>query len=532
MNYLKSHRGNLAGIFIVFLLFIGSLYTRQDELNLPISPNGDWITSHTLITCEIWDESGGPQAYHFNPIYTYPGDGSEAIAAFGGVMDDKRDQYYVSYPPFSFIYAYYTTKILGGPDIYSLRSSALILHFFCSLLLYLIIRKLGKIGSNKFSIAAVFGAFLYLYSSGMLWMNGFIYFADTLVQLFLLLSIYLFIKLIQKDYKRELGILSLIALITMLGCYTEWLAVFWAFFSGLALLILYLRSKRKVLLKAFFVIGFSATITLVGSVIQFTNISGFENLKRISLEKYEERSGFASDNPDVIQFTVEEPISWELMIGYFMRNFSSVVELLIILAVLLVPVILWNRKKRIQLSTLGLIILLIGFSIGLHYLLFFNFNAIHSFSNLKTGFFLIFLIASLVLVVEQKARVVGKLTLLSLLLILGVVKGSSDVTRFKEIYGPHLFDQNRIRTAELIREYRDPDKYVFINVPSSAEMHYMSKHIVFPVSDSTHILNMMDFFKTSKAQYYHHEGDSAVYMVNLSKINDSLIVEDCIRFVK
>ena len=185
MSYLSSNKGHLASVLIVFTLFICSIFARQVQLRLPISSNMDWISAHTLMTCEIWDEAGGPQNFGFNPVYSYDGNGSKAIAAFGGVMDDKRDQYYVSYPPLAFIYAYYSTKLFGGPDIYSLKTSNLILHFFCTLVLLLIIRELSQTPRSQISIAALFVAFLYLFSTGTLWMHGILFFSDMLVQLFL-----------------------------------------------------------------------------------------------------------------------------------------------------------------------------------------------------------------------------------------------------------------------------------------------------------------------------------------------------------
>ena len=62
----------------------------------------EWITAHTLLTCQIWEENGGPSAYNFNPVYTYPGEGNGHRDVLGGVAAKNGDVYYVSYPPFTF----------------------------------------------------------------------------------------------------------------------------------------------------------------------------------------------------------------------------------------------------------------------------------------------------------------------------------------------------------------------------------------------------------------------------------------------
>jgi hypothetical protein len=532
MNYLHTHKGHLASILVVFLLFIGSIYARQDRLALPISPNGDWITAHTLITCEIWDEAGGPQAFNFNPVYTYPGGGSKAIAAFGGVMDEKRDQYYVSYPPLAFIYAYYATQLFGGPDVYSLRTSNLILHFFCTLLLYLIVRKLSGVPPDSISFGALFAAFLYLFSAGMLWMHGMIYFSDMLVQLFLMTSIFLFIRLLQNDYKKEWSLIVLIAISTFLGCYTEWLALFWAFFSGLFLLILYFKKKKKIYLKTFFAIGITAALTLGFTIYQYSSIAGFDKLKESSLAKYEERSGFAEEIPGLMQFTIRDWESWQYMFGFFKVNYVMLLQFVVILVIGLLPILIWNRTKlELGQNKLKLaILLLITLSVGLHYILFFNFNAIHNFSNLKTGFVLIMAISLLVVIVERHLKTISRLTLVATIFTLGLVKANQEQKRFEEIYHLGLYDTERIFTAESIKKHRDPDRFIFINVPPSAELHYMSKHISFPVHDSTQIKGFMNFFETNKAQYYHHNGDTLDYMVNITLVNDRLIKENYTKF--
>ncbi|MCB9225032.1 MAG: hypothetical protein H6582_12680 [Crocinitomicaceae bacterium] len=532
MNLIRSNRGNLVGILIIFLLFMGSIYARRDKLDLPPSSDFEWITHHTLITCEIWDQAGGPQHFAFNPVYSYPGKGNKAIAAFGGVMDKKGDQYYVSYPPFAFIYAYYSTKLFGGPDVYSLRTNSLIIHFFCTLLLYLIIRKIGSVPPDKISIAAIFGGFLYLFSTGTLWSHSILYFSDMLVQLFVMLSIYLFVRLLKKDYKKSSLLMLAIGIGTFLGCYTEWLAVFWAFFSGLSLIILYLVKKESVFLKAFLIIGISSVLAVSLTLFQYSSIDGFDHLKEVSLQKYEQRSGYSQSPEDTILFTVNDDESWDYLYAYFERNFGMVILLRTVFILLLLPILIWHRKKLVFTDHAWkiLILFLLFLSIGLHYILFFNFNAIHEFANLKTGFFFILLISFIVLTIEQIVNKYARATLAMFVIFIGSVHALKDYRVYRELYSYGDFNFARIHSAEIINEYEDPDQYVFVNVPTSAGYLYLAKRMMFPVNDLQQVKGFMGFFKVDEAQYFHHEGDTLKYLEEYQLMNDSLIVKNKINF--
>ncbi|MBK9190197.1 MAG: hypothetical protein IPM77_01175 [Crocinitomicaceae bacterium] len=106
MNFFKQNKYHLIGISAIVVLFFISVSIRQENFSVPLSRHHEWITAHTLITCEIWEKNGGPSAYHFSPVYTYPGEGNIRRKMLGGVVDDKGEVYYVSYPPFSFLFAY------------------------------------------------------------------------------------------------------------------------------------------------------------------------------------------------------------------------------------------------------------------------------------------------------------------------------------------------------------------------------------------------------------------------------------------
>jgi hypothetical protein len=532
MNQLKKHKFHLLSLLLIFLLFLFSVHLRKEKLSLPLSPQLEWITAHTLITLEIWDEAGGPQAHNFNPIYTYPGKGNQRISTLGGVMNKNGEMYYTSYPPFSFIFAYYGTKLLGGPDISSLRAFGLMIHFFSALLIYLIIRKLKSSSKDGFSIAGILGAALYLFSAGTLWMHSIMYFSDMSVQLFLLLGIYFLVRLVREDFRKEIPFLIGLGGIIFLGVYTEWIALFFAFFSGIFLLILYFIKKKRLYIKGFIIIAFSSIFSLALTLIQFSNIKDWNELKKVSETKYEERSGSQENLDGMEVWNWENPKSFELMEANFNRNFAMVINLSGIIVFFLIPVLLWKklRQKLKNPDWKLLILLLLILTVLTHYLLFYNFNAIHNFSNLKTGFLLIFFISIVILIIEESLNWQFKSGLAVVLLFIIAPRCLKEIKRFDNFYSFEKFNHAMIESANTVRMYQSPEKLVFVNTYVSPEFIYRAHHNVFPLDDTTQALSFMDYFEVDKAQFYHHENQYPDYMLELEKSGTKLKVVKRVEF--
>ncbi|UKN03643.1 hypothetical protein K6119_08970 [Paracrocinitomix mangrovi] len=525
MLTLKKNKFFLLGILILVIGFIFTLQIRKDKLNAPMSGDLEWITAHTLITLELWDTEGGPSQFNFSPIYTYPGRGNIYHSPFGGVMEKSGRHYYTSYPPFAFIFAYYSTKMLGGPDLLSIRTVNLIIHFLCALLLYLIIYKLRKNAKDTFSIAATTAVLLYLFSVGYLWGHSILYFADTLMQLLVLISIYLLIKLVKGQYKSQRMILALIGMATFISVYTEWLGLLFAFFYGITLLVFYFKEKKKVFLYSFWVIGITAILSLGLTVFQYSSLAGFETLVDVSQMKYQERSGLQEFNTQVVVYNWNNPRSWFLLDHFLNRNFSMVINLLGISGFFLIPVLIW-RKSRKQIKNLKwkiIIPLILVLSVFCHYLILFNFNAIHNFANLKTALAMIIIIAVIIQIVEESINWKLNIAFSAILLFLLITRIDRSIRRYQALYDETVFPNQLDKTASLIKEYGDPDKYVFSNVFVNPEFIYKSKHLIFPMQDTSGIYGVMDMFQFDKAQYFYHNDTGGQYMIELVKQNDHMI---------
>jgi len=533
MSFIARNKYHFLSGLIITILFIFSVHIRKENLSAPLARHHEWITAHTLVTCEIWEENGGPSAYGFSPVYTYPGKGNEHRRMLGGVEDKNGNVYYVSYPPFAFLFAYYTTKIIGGPDLESIRTLSLSIHYLCTLLIYLIGISLAKDSAkNSISIAGIFGAYLYLFAAGNLWITGNLYFVDTVVPLFLIAAIYFVIRFFKKEYKNEKIILSALFFLFFLATYTEWLGLFFAFFTGLAFLISYFIAKEKRFLKAFVTTGIAATLALGLTVWQYSSIGGWDQLKKVSQSKYQERSGHESEELSAAGFNLENEEALEKLIRDISSGYKMVENFVGIVFILFVFLLLF-RKTRKELGNFQwhtTIFCLLALAILTHYYVFFNFNSLHDFSSLKTGFLLILIVLIFVSLIESVLNVKLKILLAIVLIVLAVDKGIESVEKYKGENPVSAIDWNRIQTANAMRKYGNPEYAMFMNVPYSAEMVYYAKHNVTPIEDTSKIVPMMKFSECSGGQYYHHTDSKLEYILEFDKIGDSIIYTNKIKF--
>ncbi|MBK7127894.1 MAG: hypothetical protein IPH66_00815 [Crocinitomicaceae bacterium] len=515
MKLFNSYRYHLIAVLLIVLLFIITVLIRKENHEVPLSRHHEWITAHTLITCEIWYENGGPSAYHYSPVYTYAGSGNNNRSMLGGVVDDKGNVYYISYPPFAFLFAYYSTQIFGKPDTDSIRKVNLMLHFICAVLIYFIGFSLSP-GNRwaEFSMGGFIGAFLYLFSSGNLWAHGNLYFADMLVQIFIMLAVLLIILFLKLAYQREWIMLSFFGAVFFLATYTEWLGLFMAFITGIVFLILFFRKKEYRFLRAFMVIGFSSTLALTITLYQFSSIAGWENYKTYSLLKFNERSGRDTEQNTPGGFTTSNPASYEKIkhdvnVHYKMPEIFFVCSGIGFFVLLLIGKI---RRKMANLNVSFTIILIVTMSIFLHYLIFFNFNTLHDFSTLKTGFLIMLFVLVFYVMMQSALHYYVTLTIGAATIFLGYYTGTESVEKYFKDFPLDEVDWNRIETAEKINEMADTNTAVFVNVYPSPELVYACKHNIQSIGDTSAIPNFMKAYKNKSGQYYHHTENKLQYM--------------------
>ena len=520
MSSMKLH---LIGFGVLVLLFIGTIFLRSDEFNRDMGGRHEWITAHSLTTMEIWDKNGGPSAFGFNPVYSYP----EAIQlkrqAMGGVKGENGLHYYTSYPPFAFIFGYYATQLMGGPSVDSIRVLNYLIHFACGFILFLILYELMP-DKKRFNLAGVIAATLYFYSTGFLWGHGFLYFSDMLEQLLIILCIYVLIRFWKGKFKKNIYGYGLLFLVFFLATYTEWLGLFFSFFTGLAFLLFFFIKKNKSFLFGFFTVGLAASLALGTTVLQYSSIGGWDQLVEVSTKKYNIRSGRVVDDPNH-KLHIDNEETHDLMRRAFDMNYKNIQNIIGAVGIAFVPFLFIGKLRRrmtdIQLPILVISLLLL--SLICHYYIFFNFNALHSFSGLKTGMFITLIISILVLYIYQSMPNVKAMAICAVLISGFVVfKMYGELDRYKSAAAKGYHDL--ATPARTIGELNDPNKGVFANVPFHAVNLYYSKRDWFWIRDTATVSTFMTFFKLEEADYFHIEGGKVTEKLEYRSENKQAIL--------
>ena len=520
---------HLAGIAILIGVFSISIFIRKDDLKSDLGRFHEWITAHSLVTFEIWNENGGPSAFGFNPVYTYPNKAHFPRKPMGGVTDKNGLHYYVSYPPFAFIIGYYSTKLLGGPDLRNIRAVNLLIHFLCGLIIYLILAEvMSRNKSYCFNVAGVVGASVYFLSAGTLWAHGMLYFADMLEQLLLLCCIYLFARTLRKELKRPGGLLTLIFITFFLAAYTEWLGVFYAFIAGLTLLILYFVHKRRLFLLAFVIIGISSSLAVSLTLFQYSSIAGKDKLEKAWSDKYAERSGHVTDDPKN-PFHLNDEKTFKMVRKGIDRQFAMAENLTGSVAIVLVLSLLYpvTRKKMKDLKLVILLFLPFLIVVFMHYYLFYNFNALHAFSAIKAGLVMsLFIALGSHLVLTAMPNIYFKLAYGIALPALFLFKCITETECYHEQFPISDLDMNRVNSAKKIGQLSDPEKVIFTNMPFHPDYLYYSKRDLFNARDTSDIKFFMNLWQYNDAQYFVHEGSQLRYYVNVVYDNNILKLTD------
>ena len=373
MNTLRS-----SPVIFISTLVLLSVAIRWYAFQDPIQGSHVWLSTHTVITSQIWTTQGIAK-HKFNPVYTFPSAPDRNMRSLAsGISDQKGNYYYVSYPPFSFYLAYiFFTLLFLNPSIEGIYVLNIIIHSFTSILLYIVICKAyGKRILHATYTPALLAASLYLFSTQTLWCHIYMYFADSLVQMLWVAIILISFMIFRRGHISNWKTLSIFFIACFLLVYTEWLGLF-------ACLVLFLYAayqsiKKPVYLRALFVIGTATIGALSLTIFQYSLIDGLDSFVQISLEKYFDRNGYNSDN---LYFT---KINFLRLTSIYWRNPKANI---ILLAAFLFIYIISQKKKSHLNSDLFFLFSISFFPILLHHAIFLEFSSRHDFSSLKSSVF-------------------------------------------------------------------------------------------------------------------------------------------------
>ena len=384
-------------LLILITLFVCSVLIRFPRFDGYLSWHHQWLTAHTLLTLNIWDDNG-VSTHKFSPVYTFHSRQDKNIQSLtSGIVDAKGDYYYVSYPPFSFLFAYAVFSVVQAPmNVYSMYCLNLSIHFLTVILLYLVIHAILRTKPfSQYLDAGIIGAIFYLFLPLPLWCHGHIYFADTIIQPMWLAGILLAFKMIFADRANNPHYLMGIGAVIFLMIYTEWLGVFFAFIVACYALVRAFMDKRYWNLVATIVLVAVASLSL--TLIQYSSIAGFEEFINASVNKYISRGGLLSQELYINYIRVYHTLRF-----FFLQNLP-LLAILLFLTVANTLFRLQGQKSEGAFRYPGYLLFL-GLPPLLHHVVFREFTYIHDFALLKTTTWLIILAAVLYQNFAQKLQ--------------------------------------------------------------------------------------------------------------------------------
>ncbi len=377
-------------ISLVFIFSI-SIFVRQSNFNRMLSDHHEWLTAHSLLTMKIWDCTSISD-YFAQPVFTYPYKGDYGVSELGslkGLVDNKLKGYYASYPQFSFQLPYFIFQLLHLKiSNFNIQVLNLFFHFLSSLLLFLLIYRLLNVDFRIKLFSSFFTFCIYVFSSNNLWFLQNIWFADTLVQFFLIASIYLYFQ-----YKSNSHSFLPVLLFILLMCITEWIGFLFAFV--LAIFELYdIKAKKndsKFLISLIVVV----IIALLLIIVEYLSIASFNNLIEFWKFRFMSRTFLpnASINEDC--FAINEWHSWLFLFQNYKLGYFQYLLFVLLLLILSIVVKFRNQVSLPSSIHLHRIWLLIIISILLHHFLFFSFTVEHDFALLKDSILLSLIVGML-----------------------------------------------------------------------------------------------------------------------------------------
>lgn len=526
----KLTRSNFIELGLIVLCFILSIIVRWENLSNEVTAKRHFISGHSLLTTSIWHEEGFKK-HGFNPVYTWEGKANAKSPALGGIIDEKGDSYYVSYPPFSFYLLYGFSLPFGGPSSFTLHLLSILIHLVCALGLYFIIKAFTG-NWREFNLVATLCGVIYLLYHGPMWVHGNLYFADQVEQVFfiyLLFQALLFFK--GQRFKFDLFIFGINV---FLACYTEWLGVFTSFFIGVGFLILFFIQKKNYHLFVFMICAVVSSAAVGLTVYQYSQIKGWEAYQEAALNKYAERSGHGNEVGSAKEFNIHSEQGFDLLKkGWtqFLDTKETFYFSLIVLLLSILLITLFKKQKLVLNFKPALVLVAFAFlPIFLHYLVFFNFNAVHSFSGLKTASAIILFFGLCCSLALQNLQ--GKINVWWFLVPITVFIGIK-IQHSIYYYNKMQLNDNYKSISELekIKNNSPSSTMVFTNLESNPVYSYYAHHSLIPMDslDLKSIIIYCRSFHTTHADYYRFEESKITYLLRY-KYDRELVLVDSLQF--
>lgn len=433
---------------------------RLPNINRPLSKHHEFVTAVSLRVIQIWYDEGA-STLNFNPVMNFSGDANKSInnhaSTTSGMKDKEGNYFYISHPPFGYIFPYFFHKILHiRPTVLSLQIFHLVLNFISAFFIYLIVCLLGQQRPfSKIYIAGIIGYIVYLFNPSVLWFQSNTYMSDMAVHLFFILGVYTMLKLLMRKRFFSVKYLIYYALFLFLMIYTSWLGLFFAF-SVFVYSLIKLRTE-KVFLPLLIITIVSTYLALWLIIKQYSSIAGLEPFISQMLDRVAERGSAGGEG--IIGFFSKKATELKILLFNYLTSYLPIFLLiatfgwLVITRAKLRIVFTKNGYRFLWLSTLPVLLL--------HFFLL-NYSG-HDFVSLYGSLFLAVLIAILYDKLREaqtlsKWMLNGGITLI-VLLSLGMYYYINMPGNYS--HKGYLYGESK-EIGEFVKKEAQPDEVVFI----------------------------------------------------------------------
>jgi len=371
-------------IFIVCSLIL-SVFVRYDQITREIGCDEQTYIL-TLQTVEIWREHG-LFASRFTPMWTYKNEGDKFFAYYKRLEDKSGNNYYVSFPPLAFWFAYIAMlpfDIENGKLVLQILN--LFIHFLSAFLVLLIVSSaFDNLFLKKIPFEAGIAFLVYLFLPVNLYLHTHIFFPEMLSQLFFLAIVYYIIYIYKFPEKAERLIYPL-CLLLFGFVLTEWIALF--FSVVLLALFIFRRNRFGKLIKPLFI---SISAALLLTFIIYSSIDGISSLAKAMGMRFLERTGFFGEKYSSMGVTIFHSASLKIMFANIHKALWGWGYIIILSGM---TALIFSKKLFLSaLRKQKHLILITSMPVLLYMLVLFNANALHFLLMARLSIPLVFLAA-------------------------------------------------------------------------------------------------------------------------------------------
>jgi hypothetical protein len=369
-----------AGI-VLLCVFLVSIGVRQFGINNVVD-NTNHPDIFMLETLKIWGQRGLADC-HFSPIQTFGHPGDKGIAYYKRLESKQGDNYFVSFPPFSFLLAYGLLKLAHLiPGKLAIQVLNLALHLVSAFFIYMIVFEASSKNAELkhrclagLHIPSMVAYGIYLFTPVLMYVHVAVFCPEIVGLAFWVIALYFTMNWFNSASDRKNAKALLLGSIVFLMIYTEWIGLFYV---GVLLFIL-LKSRKEESRKHLFLIRTlicSTVLSLSLTIFQYGLIDGPSALFHAFLIRFSERSGLRDSAHSDLGYNylnlASYPRLWSIIeSGFFPLVYFLAGMLLLILFLKGYRYLYAGIRKDIRLLSLAI---LPGI---LHLLVFFNSSVIH-----------------------------------------------------------------------------------------------------------------------------------------------------------